>query len=60
MKSRKYTQEQKEECINYLGYCVKEGYMDEYEAKLLIENKDWKEVYNIMDRADNYADSLKE
>jgi len=53
----KYTKEQIKECISYLGYGVKEGYIDESAAQEIIRKKDWKYVYEMIDRADAYADA---
>ena len=44
------------ECKKYLGYCYKEGCIDESEAKEIIKNRDWDAVYEMMSKAEAYAD----
>ena len=51
----KHTPEQIKECKDYLGLCVKEGYMDTPEAEEIIKKKDWKKVYYYMDKAESMA-----
>ena len=57
---KNYTKAQIKECKDYLGYSVKEGYLDEDVALDLIRTKNWDEVYHIMDMGDYYANQKPE
>lgn len=54
-KMANYSDKHIAECIAYLNYSCKEGYLDEEVAKDIIRRKAWKEVYDMMDRGDAYA-----
>ena len=56
----KYTEAQKKECIEYLQYCAKEGFIDPEEALEMIKKEQWKEIYDEMDRGDYYANQKDE
>jgi len=51
----KYTRKQIDEFIFYIGFSVKEGYMEPEEAKEILDKKDWKKVEYLMDQGDYYA-----
>lgn len=44
-----------EECIDYLGEAVKEGYIDQEVADELIAKKDWAIVYEMINKGDGRA-----
>lgn len=44
----KYTKEQVKECMDYLGYGYKEGFIDEQEVAEILKSKDWIRVYEMM------------
>lgn len=46
-----------QDCIDYLWYGVKEGYIDEQYAEELIANEDWDTVYGMMEAGEEYANS---
>jgi hypothetical protein len=52
----RYTEAQTKECMDYLNYAVKEGYMSAEEALELVAKQDWKEVYEMMDKGDSNED----
>ena len=43
------------ECIDYLNFSVKEGNLDCDTADDIVRRKAWKEVYDMMDKGDFYA-----
>jgi hypothetical protein len=43
------------EYIDYLGYAVEEGYVDEDIAKEIIDNKEWEKVEEMMFKAEELA-----
>jgi len=43
------------EYIEYLGYGVKEGYIDESVAKEIIDNEEWEVVEQMMFRGEEIA-----
>jgi hypothetical protein len=43
------------ECIAYLQFSVKNGNISEEQANELIKKKDWKAVYDLMDKGDAIA-----
>jgi hypothetical protein len=51
----KYTKEQIKECKDYLGFSVKEDYLDEDSALDLIRTENWEEVYHLMNEGNYYA-----
>lgn len=55
MDKNKYTVDQIDDLIDYLGYCVKEGYLDSDIALDLIMTKDWKGIDEMRDKGDALA-----
>lgn len=47
-----YKAEHIKECKDYLNYSVKHGFMDEDMAQEMIDEKDWKAIYDLMDEGD--------
>ncbi len=43
------------EYIDYLGYAVEEGYVDEDVAKEIIDNEEWEKVEEMMFKAEELA-----
>ena len=44
----------------YLGYCVKEGYLEPDEAQEITEKRDWERVEYMMSYGDYLADYAKD
>jgi len=53
----RHTKTNVKECMDYLGYCYKEGAIDEPEVAEIIKTKDWDRVYNMMAKADAFANN---
>ena len=47
-----YKLEHIKECKDYLNYSVKHGFMDEDMAQEMIDKKDWKAIYDLIDQGD--------
>lgn len=60
MTKKKYTAIQIRECIHYLAYGVKEGYIEPEIADEILENSDWDAVYQMMHKAEAMADAYEE
>lgn len=56
-KMKRYTKEQKQECVDYLNYSCKEGYIDESLAEALIRTRSWEAIYELMARGDDWANN---
>ena len=50
-----YKLEHIKECKDYLNYSVKHGFMDEDMAQEMIDKKDWKAIYDLIDQGDFLA-----
>lgn len=50
-----YTQTQIDDLIDYVSFCVKEGYLDSDIALDLIMTKDWKAIDKMRDEGDAHA-----
>lgn len=59
MDKNKYTVDQIDELIEYLGYCVKEGVIDPGEAIDIVKDKDWKVIDGMREKGDYYANSYE-
>ncbi len=53
----RHTKTNVKECMDYLRYCYKEGTIDESEVAEIIKTKDWDRVYNMMAKADAFANN---
>lgn len=51
----KYTVDQIDELIEYLGYCVKEGTIGSGEAIDIVKDKEWDKIEEMRAKGDYYA-----
>lgn len=56
----KFTKEQAEECKRYLGNGFKHGCFSLDFIEEIIKNKDWEQVYKLIDYGDHIANSWEE